>query len=95
MKARWAPARRAFTTPPSRDATPDYDETTPCSTHSACQPVGSTWTFIRRRQYGQNRGGSSTLARAHATWSSASGPPQRSHHSGSTAALTGTLTAWR
>ncbi|WP_430784026.1 hypothetical protein [Actinoplanes sp. G11-F43] len=38
----------------------------PCSTHVAAQPAGKTCTFIRRRQSGQKRGGSSSRAAAHA-----------------------------
>nr|WP_166660996.1 hypothetical protein [Actinoplanes brasiliensis] len=35
------------------------DVRVPCSTQVAVQPVGTTCTFIRRRQSGQKRGGSS------------------------------------
>ncbi|MDY7089786.1 MAG: hypothetical protein SYR96_32360, partial [Actinomycetota bacterium] len=45
-------------------ATQDVRE--PCSTQVAVQPVGTTCTFIRRRQSGQKRGGSSSRAAAHA-----------------------------
>lgn len=51
----------------------------PCSVQTARQPDGSTCTFIRRRQDGQNRGGSSALAARQPAWSATpNSPPQRS-----------------
>lgn len=40
----------------------------PCSAHVAVQPVGTTWTFMRRRHRGQKRGGSNARARWQASW---------------------------
>ncbi|KLL11734.1 hypothetical protein BL254_00220 [Protofrankia sp. BMG5.30] len=51
----------------------------PCSTQLAVQPVGVTWTIIRRRQVWQNRGGSSNRAWTQLSCPlSASGRPHRS-----------------
>ena len=53
----------------------------PWVTHTATHPAGSTCTFIRRRQWGQYRGGSSSRAATHAAWFPCrAGSPQRSHH---------------
>jgi hypothetical protein len=53
----------------------------PCSMQTARQPSGSTCTFIRRRQDGQNRGGSSARAARQPAWSAtAMSPPQRSQY---------------
>ena len=59
--AEYAPARSA-----GRRDSAVQECRTPCSTQVAVQPVGITWTFIRRRQSGQNRGGSSARAARHA-----------------------------
>ncbi|GAA4254156.1 hypothetical protein GCM10022255_057780 [Dactylosporangium darangshiense] len=56
-----------------------YGVSTPCSTHEADQPPGSTWTFMRRRQCVQYRGGSNCRATAQESWEPlSSGSPQRS-----------------
>ena len=56
---------------------PDYLEVVPCWTQVADQPRGWTWTFIRRRQVVQKRGGSMTSCTAQTVWSrAATGSPQ-------------------
>ena len=56
----------------------------PCSTHLAVHDNGVTWTFIRRAQRGQNRGGSNRRAATHASCPPpAAGRPQRSQKAGS------------
>lgn len=66
------------------DVIHDPDWSAPCATQTADQPAGSTWTFIRRRQRAQNRGGSSSRAAVQpACDPSSAGSPQRSHQSSS------------
>lgn len=62
---------------------PAQPERVPCSEQRACQPVGSTWTTMRRAQSGQYRGGSYSARRRQGSWpGSAAGRPQDEQNTG-------------